>query len=300
MARSAFKVLFYLERQAEGNGKVPVMGRITVNGTISQFNCRLSVFPKLRDPEANKASDKSVAARCVNEKLENIRTSSGKQYQRVGERDAYGTAEKIENAWLGFGGGCRLLSQTFDVYLKEFAPVWDGRSYLMDRSALSDFAGYEDMFRPDTIVVGSLPVPGQEGKFDKFYVVQWGLHRDSLYLQAVDYDRRVAQTIKNRDVLCRLIEELTGRTFDASGRIFADWVNGCYFVKLPDTPPFPQEMPPLKTGSNHWPMRRHVELTFRNGRLVSRKTFDPATGRTTNDVGAPNRSADSSLENRIP
>ena len=176
----------------------------------------------------------------------------------------------------------------------------DGRSYLMDRSALSDFAGYEDMFQPDTIAVGSLPVPGKEGKSDKFYVVQWGLHHDSLYLQAVDYDRRVAQTIKNPEVLYRLIEKLTGRTFDASRQIFADWVNGCYCVKLPDTPPSPQEMPPLKTESSHWSMRRHVELTFDNGRLVSRKTFDPATGRTTNDIGDSNRSADSSLENRIP
>ncbi len=176
----------------------------------------------------------------------------------------------------------------------------DGQSYLMDRSALSGFPGYEDMFRPDTIAVGSLPVPGKEGKSDKFYVVQWGLHHDSLYLQAVDYDRRVAQTIKDPEVLYRLIEKLTGRTFDASGRIFADWASGCYRVKLPDTPPSLQEMPPLKTESSHWSMRRHVELTFDNGRLVSRKTFDPATGRTTNDIGDSNRSADSSLENRIP
>lgn len=35
MARSTFKVLFYLKRQNEKNGKVPVMGRITVNGTIA-------------------------------------------------------------------------------------------------------------------------------------------------------------------------------------------------------------------------------------------------------------------------
>lgn len=32
MARSTFKVLFYLKRQAEQNGKAPIMGRITING----------------------------------------------------------------------------------------------------------------------------------------------------------------------------------------------------------------------------------------------------------------------------
>ena len=56
MARSTFKVLFYLKRQAEQNGKAPIMGRITINGTISQFSCKLSISPKLWDIKANKAT----------------------------------------------------------------------------------------------------------------------------------------------------------------------------------------------------------------------------------------------------
>lgn len=77
MARSTFKVLFYLKRQAEQNGKAPIMGRITINGTISQFSCKLSVSPKLWDTKANKASGKSIAAQRINEKLENIKPISG-------------------------------------------------------------------------------------------------------------------------------------------------------------------------------------------------------------------------------
>ena len=61
MARSTFKVLFYLKRQAEQNGKAPIMGRITINGTISQFSCKLSVPPKLWDTKANKAEHRSPA-----------------------------------------------------------------------------------------------------------------------------------------------------------------------------------------------------------------------------------------------
>ena len=37
MQRSTFKVLFYVKRQSEKSGQVPVMGRITINGTMSQF-----------------------------------------------------------------------------------------------------------------------------------------------------------------------------------------------------------------------------------------------------------------------
>ena len=54
MARSTFKVLFYLKRQSAQNGKVPNIGRITINGTISQFSCKLSISPVLWDTKAQK------------------------------------------------------------------------------------------------------------------------------------------------------------------------------------------------------------------------------------------------------
>lgn len=46
--RSTFKVLFYLKKNApKPNGKVPVMGRITVNGSVAQFSCKLDINPQL-------------------------------------------------------------------------------------------------------------------------------------------------------------------------------------------------------------------------------------------------------------
>ncbi|MCR9012645.1 site-specific integrase [Gabonibacter chumensis] len=151
MKRSTFKVLFYLKRQSEKNGKVPVMGRITINGTVSQFSCKLSVSPKLWDTEGNRAAGKSVEARQINEKLENIKTNIGKQYQRISDRDSFVTAEKVKNAWLGFGDEHRLLLQTFDEYLQEFAGKRVGkdrsegtlREYRTRRDRLAAFLQYE-------------------------------------------------------------------------------------------------------------------------------------------------------------
>ena len=142
MARSTFKVLFYLKRQAEQNGKAPIMGRITINGTISQFSCKLSISPKLWDTKANKATGKSVVAQRINEKLENIKTNIGKQYQRICDRDAYVTAEKVKNAWLGFGDGYQLLLQTFDEYLNDFEKNRVGK----DRKA-STLENYRKQYR---------------------------------------------------------------------------------------------------------------------------------------------------------
>ena len=96
------------------------MGRITINGTMSQFSSKLSVRSSLWDAKANKASGRSLEAQRLNEKLENIKTNIGKQYQCLCDRDSYVTAEKVRNAFLGMGDDCRLLLQTFDEYLADF------------------------------------------------------------------------------------------------------------------------------------------------------------------------------------
>ena len=150
MQRSTFKVLFYVKRQSEKHGQVPVMGRITINGTMSQFSCKLTVRSTLWDAKANKASGKSLEAQRLNEKLENIKTNIGKQYQRLCDRDSYVTAERVRNAFLGMGDDCRLLLQTFDEYLAGFLKrVGKDRAYssykdyCKRRRRLASFLEYE-------------------------------------------------------------------------------------------------------------------------------------------------------------
>jgi len=150
MQRSTFKVLFYVKRQSEKHGQVPVMGRITINGTMSQFSSKLSVRSSLWDAKANKASGKSLESQRINENLENIKTNIGKQYQRLCDRDSYVTAEKVRNAFLGMGDDCRLLLQTFDEYLAGFLKrVGKDRAYSSydnyrkRRNRLASFLEYE-------------------------------------------------------------------------------------------------------------------------------------------------------------
>ena len=150
MQRSTFKVFFYVKRQSEKHGQVPVMGRITINGTMSQFSCKLTVRSTLWDAKANKASGKSLEAQRLNEKLENIKTNIGKQYQRLCDRDSYVTAEKVRNVFLGMGDDCRLLLQTFDEYLAGFLKrVGKDRTYssyedyCKRRRRLASFLEYE-------------------------------------------------------------------------------------------------------------------------------------------------------------
>ena len=49
-----FKVLLYLKKsEPDKTGKAPIMGRITLNRTMAQFSCKLSVRSSLWDAKAN-------------------------------------------------------------------------------------------------------------------------------------------------------------------------------------------------------------------------------------------------------
>lgn len=43
IVRSTFKVLFYVNGSKEKNGIVPIMGRVTINGSVAQFSCKLTI-----------------------------------------------------------------------------------------------------------------------------------------------------------------------------------------------------------------------------------------------------------------
>lgn len=61
--RSTFKVLFYLKRNApKKNGLIPVMYRITVNGKIAQFSCKLDVEEKSWNVKSGRVSGRSIVA----------------------------------------------------------------------------------------------------------------------------------------------------------------------------------------------------------------------------------------------
>ena len=71
MARSTFKVLFYVNGSKEKDGIVPIMGRVTINGTVAQFSCKQTIPKTLWDAKGNRAKGKSAEARNVNLALDN-------------------------------------------------------------------------------------------------------------------------------------------------------------------------------------------------------------------------------------
>lgn len=114
MARSTFKVLFYVNGSKEKNGIVPIMGRATINGTVAQFSCKQSVPKTLWDIKGNRAKGKSREARDINLALANIKAQITKHYQRISDREAFVTAEMVRNAFQGIGSEYETLLKAFD------------------------------------------------------------------------------------------------------------------------------------------------------------------------------------------
>ena len=112
--RSTFKVLFYLKRnKKKTQSAVPLMGRITVNGTISQFSAKLTVPECLWEVRGGRAKGRSLEADRINRHLDDIRSQLDRHYRDIRDRESYVTAEKVKNAWLGFGKRYRTLLSTF-------------------------------------------------------------------------------------------------------------------------------------------------------------------------------------------
>jgi hypothetical protein len=112
--RSTFKVLFYVNGSKEKNGIVPVMGRVTINGSVAQFSCKQTIAKELWDAKGNRAKGKSREAGDINLALDNIKAQIIRHYQRLSDREAFVTAEMVRNAFQGLGTEYETLLGAFD------------------------------------------------------------------------------------------------------------------------------------------------------------------------------------------
>ena len=112
--RSTFKVLFYVNGSKEKNGLVPIMGRVTINGSVAQFSCKQTIAKGLWDAKGNRAKGKSREAREINLALDNIKAQIIRHYQRLSDREAFVTAEMVRNTFQGLGTEYKTLLGAFD------------------------------------------------------------------------------------------------------------------------------------------------------------------------------------------
>ena len=119
--RSTFRTVFYVNGSKEKNGIVPIMGRVTINGTIAQFSCKQHIFKNLWDAKGNRAKGKSRKVVMLNYALDNIKTQITKHHQLLSNCEAFVTAEMVRNAYQGIGTEYETLLRAFDKENEAFA-----------------------------------------------------------------------------------------------------------------------------------------------------------------------------------
>ena len=120
--RSTFRVLFYVKKGSEkSNGNLPLMCRLTADGEIKQFSCKMDIPLRLWDVKNNRASGKSAEAQRINRAVDKIRVEVNRRYQELMQTDGYVTAAKLKDAYLGIGVKQETLLKLFDRHNIEFA-----------------------------------------------------------------------------------------------------------------------------------------------------------------------------------
>ncbi len=112
--RTTFSILFYINRSKDNNGLVPVICRITVNGGIAQFSCKLKVPMNLWDPHAGRVIGKSTVANNANSILDGIRARIVTVYHQLASMGLTKSANKIKEMTIGREPGKVTLLELLD------------------------------------------------------------------------------------------------------------------------------------------------------------------------------------------
>ena len=136
--KSTFSTIFYCKRQVVKNdGTSPIMGRITIDGTQTQFSCKLTVNPKIWDAKTGRATGRSTMALETNRMLDKIRVKINGHYQEIMDRDNYVTAEKVKNAFLGLEHRQYTLLKVFERYNEDYEKLYEAG--MKSKSSLSKY-----------------------------------------------------------------------------------------------------------------------------------------------------------------
>lgn len=121
MRRSTFKILFYIKRSnPKKNGKVAIMGRITIDGKRSQFSTKLEIYPDKWNNEWGKSIGNSTEATAINSMLDKIRGKIVTYYYKLMDIDGYASPDKIKNILLGFEEKGKTIIYYFNKFNEQY------------------------------------------------------------------------------------------------------------------------------------------------------------------------------------
>ena len=120
MKTEKMKVLLYLKKSGlDKSGKAPIMGRITLGRSITQFSCKLSCNPDLWNPRESRMDGKSREAVEINGRLENLLLSIQSAYQSLIAKGQPFDATDVKEQFQGCVQARCMLIERLDMLIKE-------------------------------------------------------------------------------------------------------------------------------------------------------------------------------------
>ena len=185
MKTEKFKVLLYLKKSSpDKSGKTPIMGRITVGRSMSQFSCKLSCTPSLWNPRESRLNGKSREAVIANAKLDKLMLAVNSAYDALVERKQPFNAEAVKDMFQGSIDTQMTLLKLFDRLTDELKSrvgidraAGSVSTYTYTRRALAGFI--KKKFNASDLVFGQLNEQFIRD-FQDFVLVDKGLAMDTL------------------------------------------------------------------------------------------------------------------------
>lgn len=185
MKTEKFKVLLYLKKSSpDKSGKTPIMGRITVERSMSQFSCKLSCTPSLWNPRESRLNGKSREAVIANAKLDKLILAVNSAYDALVERKQPFNAEAVKDMFQGSIDTQMTLLKLFDRLTDELKSrvgidraAGSVSTYTYTRRALAGFI--KKKFNASDLAFGQLNEQFIRD-FQDFVLVDKGLAMDTL------------------------------------------------------------------------------------------------------------------------
>ena len=185
MKTEKFKVLLYLKKSSpDKSGKTPIMGRITVGRSMSQFSCKLSCTPSLWNPRESRLNGKSREAVIANAKLDKLMLAVNSAYDALVERKQPFNAEAVKDMFQGSIDTQMTLLKLFDRLTRELKSrvgidraAGSVSTYTYTRRALAEFI--KKKFNASDLAFGQLNEQFIRD-FQDFVLVDKGLAMDTL------------------------------------------------------------------------------------------------------------------------
>ena len=185
MKTEKFKVLLYLKKSSpDKSGKTPIMGRITVGRSMSQFSCKLSCTPSLWNPRESRLNGKSREAVIANAKLDKLMLAVNGAYDALVERKQPFNAEAVKDMFQGSIDTQMTLLKLFDRLTDELKSrvgidraAGSVSTYTYTRRALAEFI--KKKFNASDLAFGQLNEQFIRD-FQDFVLVDKGLAMDTL------------------------------------------------------------------------------------------------------------------------